>query len=54
MVYKALIDHCISYFDQGPILKSQMFRKICVILEIKKTRCTPLHPQPNDIIGRYN
>ena len=40
--------------DQGRNFESQVFGEMCKILGTKKTRTTPLHPQPDGMVERYN
>ena len=38
--------------DQGRNFESKVFAEICKLLDIEKTRTTPLHPQPDDVRER--
>ena len=40
--------------DQGRNFESRVFQEMCRILGIKKTRTTPLHPQSDGMVERYN
>ena len=40
--------------DQGRNFESQLFQEVCSMLEVKKTRSTPSHPQSNGLIERFN
>jgi len=40
--------------DQGRNFESNIFRGICIILGINKTRTTPLHPQSDGMVERFN
>ena len=40
--------------DQGTNFESAVFREMCSLLDIKKTRTTPLHPQSDGMVERYN
>ena len=40
--------------DQGRNFESQVFGEMCKILGMKKTRTTPLHPQSDGMVERYN
>ena len=40
--------------DQGRNFESAVFREMCSILNIKKTRTTPLHPQSDGMVERFN
>lgn len=61
-VARALLDNFICRFgvprvllsDQGRQFESAVFKELCVILGIKKTRTSPYHPQCNGMVERYN
>ncbi|KAI2646047.1 Retrovirus-related Pol polyprotein [Labeo rohita] len=40
--------------DQGRNFESQLFSDLCRQLGIRKTRTTPLHPQSDGLVERYN
>lgn len=40
--------------DQGRNFESDVFREICSIMGIKKTRTTALHPQSDGMVERFN
>ena len=40
--------------DQGTNFESAMFREMCLLLSIKKTRTTPLHQESDGMVERYN
>lgn len=40
--------------DQGRNFESSIFSKTCEILGIRKTRTTPLHPQSDGMVERFN
>ena len=41
--------------DQGPNFESQVFQEVlCKLLQINKTRTTPLHPQSGGMVERMN
>ena len=40
--------------DQGRNFESNIFQEICKLLQIKKTRTTPLHPQSDVMVERLN
>lgn len=61
-IAKAFVNRIVSIFgaplqlhtDQGSNFESTVFREICKILGIKKTRTTPLHPQSDGMVERGN
>lgn len=40
--------------NQGRNFKSSVFRKVCRVMGIVKTRTTPLHHQSDDMVERFN
>ena len=40
--------------DQGSNFESKVMTEVCKLLDIKKTRTTPLHPQSDGQVERYN
>ncbi|KAL3871559.1 hypothetical protein ACJMK2_039717 [Sinanodonta woodiana] len=40
--------------DQGRCFESKIFRGMCDCLSINKTRTTPLRPQANGLVERFN
>ena len=40
--------------DQGTNFESRLFREMCKILDIDKTRTTPLRPQSDGMVERFN
>lgn len=40
--------------DQGAQFESQLFREMCKVLQINKTRTTSYHPQSDGMIERLN
>jgi hypothetical protein len=40
--------------DQGRNFESHLFRELCQLLEVKKTRTTPYHPQSDGMVERFN
>ena len=61
-IAKVLVDQFVSRFgapaqlhsDQGRNFESQVFTEMCKLLGIEKTRTTPLHPQSDGMVERYN
>ena len=42
------------YADQGRNFESELFKEMCELLEIGKTRTTSYRPSANDQVERYN
>lgn len=40
--------------DQGRQYESTLFREMCKVIHIKKTRTTPCHPQSDGMVERFN
>ena len=40
--------------DQGRNYQSKLFEELCQLLEIRKTRTSPYHPQANGLVERFN
>uniref|UniRef100_A0A8C6M8I5 Integrase catalytic domain-containing protein n=1 Tax=Nothobranchius furzeri TaxID=105023 RepID=A0A8C6M8I5_NOTFU len=40
--------------DQGRNFESKLFRELCELLQIHKTRTTPYHPQSDGLVERFN
>ena len=40
--------------DQGTNFESKVFAEVCRLLDIEKTRTTPLHPQSDGQVERFN
>ena len=40
--------------DQGRNFESAVFKEICELYDIKKTQTTPLHPQSDGMVERFN
>ncbi|KAF7643046.1 hypothetical protein LDENG_00246090 [Lucifuga dentata] len=40
--------------DQGRNFESQVFQEVCRHMGVKKTRTTPLHPQSDGLVERFN
>ncbi|XP_017298817.1 protein NYNRIN-like [Diaphorina citri] len=61
-VADCLINHWVSRFgvplelhsDLGRNFESQVYQEVCSVLWIKKTRTTPLHPQSDGMVERFN
>ena len=61
-VAKCLVDEVISRFgvpsyihsDQGKQFESELYQEVCFLLDIKKTRTTPYHPQSDGMVERFN
>jgi hypothetical protein len=61
-VADTLVNHCFSLFgmprwihsDQGSNFESELFQELCKLLDIKKTRTTPYHPQSDGMVERFN
>ena len=61
-VAKALVEKVICRFgipeelhsDQGRQFESAVFQKTCELLNVKKTRTTPYHPQSDGMVERFN
>ncbi|KAK3083752.1 hypothetical protein FSP39_002614 [Pinctada imbricata] len=61
-VAQQLVNNFISRFgapleihsDQGPNFESTLFKELCKLLQITKTRTTPYRPSSNGMIERFN
>ena len=61
-VAKYLVNEVISRFgvpayihsDQGRQFESQLYQKVCTLLDVKKTRTMPYQPQSDGIVERFN
>lgn len=61
-VAEVLVQHWVSRFgtplqihsDQGTNFTSALFKEICHLLGVEKTRTTPLHPQSDGMVERFN
>ena len=40
--------------DQGRNFESELFRRVCSLFEVTKTRMTPYHPASNGLVERFN
>lgn len=47
------VPYCI-HTDQGREFESNLFKALCKLLDIDKTRTTPYHPQSDGMIERFN
>ena len=46
--------HMVLHSDQGRNFESAVFREMCSLLGVEKTRTTPLHPQSDGMVERFN
>uniref|UniRef100_A0A6M2DRM9 RNA-directed DNA polymerase n=1 Tax=Xenopsylla cheopis TaxID=163159 RepID=A0A6M2DRM9_XENCH len=61
-VAETLVEHVFRLFgvplelhsDQGRNFESHVFKEICELLGVRKTRTTPLHPQSDGIVERFH
>ena len=61
-VAKILVNEVIARFgipnqihsDQGKQFESKLFKELCQLLQIDKTRTTPYHPQSDGMVERFN
>ena len=61
-VAKILVNEVIARFgipnqihsDQGKKFESKLFKELCQLLQIDKTRTTPYHPQSDGMVERFN
>lgn len=61
-VANVLVNECFTRFgvpselhsDQGREFESRVFRECCELLGVRKTRTTPLHPQSDGMVERFN
>ena len=44
----------ILHSDQGPAFESHLFRQLCNLIGVQKTRTTPYHPEGNGLVERTN
>ena len=59
---KLLVEEVVSRFgvpnvihsDQGRQFESRLFKDMCELLQIEKTRTTPYHPQSDGMVERFN
>ena len=57
LVYEFFSRFCTPFdlhSDQGRNYESQLFKEVCELLEVNKTRSSPYHPQSNGMIERFN
>ena len=45
---------CFIQRDQGRQFESNLFKEMCVLLGIEKTRTTPYHPKSDGMVERFN
>ena len=61
-IAKCLVEEFFSRFgvpleihsDQGRNFESSLFQEMCKLLQVRKTRTTPLHPQSDGMVERMN
>ena len=61
-VAKTLVEQVVTRFgtpleihtDQGREFEAGLFRRVCRLLGIRKTRTTPFHPQSDGMVERFN
>ena len=61
-VARIIVEEVVSRFgvpssihsDQGRQYESELFSEVCRVLQIKKTRTTPYHPQSDGMVERFN
>ncbi|MCG7879381.1 MAG: RNase H-like domain-containing protein, partial [Candidatus Thiodiazotropha endolucinida] len=61
-VARCLVKEVVSRFgvptyihsDQGRQFESAVYQEVCALLDIKKTRTTPYHPQSDGMVERFN
>ncbi|VDI24365.1 Hypothetical predicted protein [Mytilus galloprovincialis] len=44
----------IIHSDQGSQFESHLFKEMCKLLQIEKTRTTPYHPKSDGMVERFN
>ena len=45
---------CFIHRDQSHQFESNLFKEMCVLLGIEKTRTTPYHPNSDGMVERFN
>ena len=53
-VAKCLVNEVHIHSDQGRSFESQLYQEVCAMLNIKKPRTTPYHPQSDRIVEMFN
>ena len=61
-VARTLVEQVVTRFgapleihtDQGREFEAALFRGVCQLLGIRKTRTTPFHPQSDGMVERFN
>ena len=44
----------VLHTDQGRNFESALFKEVCLLLGVQKTRTTPYHPQSDGLVERFN
>ena len=61
-IANVFVSHFVSRFgapdvlhtDQGRNFESALFKEVCLLLGVQKTRTTPYHPQSDGLVERFN
>ena len=48
------MESSLNYSDQGRKFEAAVFQEMCSLLQVSKTRTTPLHPQSDEHMERLN